>query len=370
MPTGSFPVDSALSINHSEAMDSGRSLTGAVEQFAPDTDRYLSACTLGLPTRETLAVLRAHLDDWTVGRVDTAQVSRVVEEVRGHFATMVGVPVGGVTIGSQVSPFVGLVAQSLPVGAEVLCVDGDFSSTVFPFLSRPDLKVRHVAPERLADEVTSTTRLVSFSVVQSATGAVADVEAIVGACAQHDTLTLADATQAVGWLPVDASRFDACVCHTYKWLCAPRGVTLASVGERLAEMPTTLSGWYGGDDPWRACYGPEMPLAPDARRFDLSPAWPAWIGAAPALRQFAELDPRETRAHALACANAFRDRMGMPAGDSAIVTWPDPDGAALARLTAGGFTASGRAGRARVSFHLWNTPEGAVRAAAQASAVD
>lgn len=346
-------------------MDLQTNLAEAQQQFAVDTDRYLSACTLGLPTRQTLDTLRTHLDDWTVGDVDVAAVSRLVEQVRSHFATLVGVASDRVTIGSQVSPFVGTVAQSLPAGAEVLCVEGDFSSTVFPFLSRTDLQVRHVPLERLADEIGPSTRLVSFSLVQSATGAIAETDAILAACTRHDTLSLVDVTQATGWMPVDASRFDASVCHTYKWLCAPRGVTLATVGERLAGMPAMLSGWYGGDDPWASCYGPEMALAPDARRFDLSPAWPVWLGAEPALRLFAELDPQLTREHALTCAAAFTGRMGLPTGDSAIVTWPDADGSSLARLTAGGFTASGRAGRARVSFHLWNTPEGAERAAAQ-----
>ena len=48
--------------------------------------------------------------------------------------------------------------------------------------------------------------------------------------------------------------------------------------------------------------------------------------------------------------------MGLPAPEraSAIVTWADPDGCDLARLTAAGITASGRAGRARVAFHVFN----------------
>ena len=36
---------------------------------------------------------------------------------------------------------------------------------------------------------------------------------------------------------------------------------------------------------------------------------------------------------------------------------PDPDGAHLAAFGAAGVAASGRAGRARVSFHLWNDEE-------------
>ena len=36
------------------------------------------------------------------------------------------------------------------------------------------------------------------------------------------------------------------------------------------------------------------------------------------------------------------------------MTWADPDGSDLARLAAAGIVASGRAGRARVAFHVFN----------------
>ena len=62
-------------------------------------------------------------------------------------------------------------------------------------------------------------------------------------------------------------------------------------------------------------------------------------------------------AHDVGLANAFRTRLDLGPSDSAIVSWPDPGGAHLAALSAAGVTASGRAGRARVSFHLWNDEE-------------
>jgi hypothetical protein len=37
-----------------------------------------------------------------------------------------------------------------------------------------------------------------------------------------------------------------------------------------------------------------------------------------------------------------------------IVTWPDPEGADLQKLVAAGIRASGRAGRLRAAFHIWN----------------
>ena len=47
----------------------------------------------------------------------------------------------------------------------------------------------------------------------------------------------------------------------------------------------------------------------------------------------------------------------MPDRPSAIVTWADPDGSDLAQLGAAGITASGRSGRARVAFHVFNDGE-------------
>ena len=95
----------------------------------------------------------------------------------------------------------------------------------------------------------------------------------------------------------------------------------------------------------------------------MSPAWHAWVGAEAALGFAASLDADEVRDHAVGLANAFRERLGMAPSDSAIVTWPDADGAELAALAAAGITASGRAGRARVAFHLWNDDEDVDRAA-------
>ena len=118
----------------------------------------------------------------------------------------------------------------------------------------------------LAEAVGPQTSLVAFSLVQSATGEIADAAAIVAAAGRHGARTFCDATQAVGWLPVEASRFDALVCHAYKWLCAPRGVAFLAIGEDLqSSIIPRFAGWYAGADPWASCYGGEFGLASDAR---------------------------------------------------------------------------------------------------------
>jgi selenocysteine lyase/cysteine desulfurase len=332
------------------------SLAAARAAFQPSRG-YLAACTMGLPTKGTLAALRDDLDRWQAAGTSPARYDESVTAARAAYARLVSVEVERVAIGSQVSVLASVVATAIPDGAQVLCVDGDFSSMVFPFaaLAHRGVTVRHVPLDRLAESIDDRTWLVAFSLVQSATGRVADAEAIVDAARRHGARTLCDTTQAAGWSAVDASRYDATVCHAYKWLCSPRGVAFLTVSAAFAtELSPIQAGWYAGEDPWQSCYGPEMSLAASARRFDVSPAWQAWVGAAPALELFAAVDLAAVTAYDAALGNALCDGLGVPARDQAIVTWPDPHGIDLRALTAAGIVASGRAGNVRVAFHLWN----------------
>ncbi|GAA4666876.1 aminotransferase class V-fold PLP-dependent enzyme [Frondihabitans cladoniiphilus] len=328
---------------------------------------YLAACTMGLPTVETAQALRSDLDSWASGRASAAAYGDIVEDARGAFARIVGVDVGRVAIGSQTSAQVSVVAAAVPDGAEVLCVEGDFSSVVFPFLEQRyrGVRVRCVPLHALAASITHDTWLVAYSLVQSATGAVADDAAIVRAARAHGARTLVDLTQAAGVMPVDASRYDATVTHAYKWLCCPRGVAFATFSASFAELLRPIqAGWYAGESVWESCYGPEEQLASSARRFDVSPAWQAFVGAHPALSLFASLDPAAVWQHASGLGDALCRALGIPEQHQAIVTWADPTGSALAALTAAGLVVSGRAGRVRVAFHLWNDVADVERVAA------
>ena len=195
-----------------------------------------------------------------------------------------------------------------------------------------------------------------MSAVQSADGRLVPggLEAMAAAAERHGCLTYVDATQAVGWLPFQADRFDFVSCAAYKWLLSPRGTAFGVIRpERLAMLRPLHAGWYAGDDPWTSIYGPPLRLAKDARRLDISPAWLAWAGTLPALELLAEVGVDAIHRHDLALANALRARLGLPPGDSAIVTTSLDGG--LERLQSAGIKASVRAGAVRISFHLYNT---------------
>lgn len=206
--------------------------------------------------------------------------------------------------------------------------------------------------ERIAEAVRPDTALVSVSAVQSADGRVADLDALHAACEATGTPVLLDITQTAGWMEVDASRFGYTVCSGYKWLLAPRGTAYFTVQPALMDaMIAHTAGWYAGIEPWSSIYGSPLRLAPDARRFDVSPAWHAWVAAAPAVELLAGLGSAALQEHALGLANRFRAGVGLDAGNSAIVSL-SVDGAAAQVMASERIVGSVRAGRLRLSFHV------------------
>ncbi|MGH3066774.1 MAG: aminotransferase class V-fold PLP-dependent enzyme, partial [Gaiellaceae bacterium] len=278
------------------------------------------------------------------------------EEARASFARMVGVPVETVAIGPNVSSMIGLVAASIPDGARVLAPDVEFTSLLFPFLvqERRGVSVRLVPTGELAGEIDRDVDVVAFSAVQMATGEVADLDAIAQVAHEHSVLTVVDATQAVGWLPIDASRFDVVAAHGYKWLLSPRGTAYMAIRSELMQtvVPGT-AGWYAGEDPLATFFGPPLRLAASARRLDTSPAWFMWAASAPALATLEEIGIDTIHAHDVALANRFRADLGLEPGDSAIVMSDAPGTAE--KLERAGIQAAVRGGRLRTSWHVYNT---------------
>ena len=185
-------------------------------------------------------------------------------------------------------------------------------------------------------------------------GEVADLDAIVAAAEHHGARTLLDATQACGWLPIDATRFGAVVCGGYKWLTAPRGTAwMAIADEWQDDVVPNAAGWYAGADVHASYFGPPLRLAADARRFDTSPAWFSWVGAQPALELLNRIGIAAVYEHDVALANRFRAGLGMEPSNSAIVSVQRAAGPSGS--SGPGIVAALRGGRLRASWHLYNT---------------
>lgn len=317
---------------------------------------WLNTASYGLPPTPAWDALQSALADWRSGRTSWEEWGESTERSRESFARLVGVRTDQVAVGATVSELIGLVAAALPDHARVVTVEGDFTSVLFPWLVHADrgIDVHAVPVSGLADAVDSSTTVVAFSLVQSATGQIADLDAVVQAAQAHGALVIVDVTQACGWLPVTSAGVDALACGAYKWLMSPRGSAFLAVSDRLADRLRPLNaGWFAGEDVHASYYGLPLRLARSARRFDTSPAWFSWVGTAPALAVVEQIGVEAIHTHNVALANRFRAGLGLPDGRSAIVSAAIPD--AQRKLAAAGVRAAARAGQLRVSFHIYST---------------
>ncbi|RFU88434.1 aminotransferase class V-fold PLP-dependent enzyme [Streptomyces triticagri] len=327
------------------------------DAFAPRST-YLNTASTGLIPKAGVQAMQEAVAAAAAGA--PTDMFADVEASRAAFARIAGVPARRVAAGASVAVYAGLIAASLPAGAEVVLAEGDFSSLVTPFHIRADLKLRTVPLDELAHAVRPGTALVAYSAVQSADGRIADVTAIGEAARTHGARTLVDVSQSAGWLPLDAGAADYTVSVGFKWLLCPRGVAFLTVPDDLGALTPVFAGWVAGERPWDSCYGPVEELAHSARRFDISPSLFSYAGARHSLDLVERIGVQAIRAHDVALADRFREglaalgRSPVPAPGSAIVSVPEL-GRRQGELSAAGIEVSNRAGALRASFHLYDT---------------
>ncbi|HKS48529.1 MAG TPA: aminotransferase class V-fold PLP-dependent enzyme [Amycolatopsis sp.] len=316
-------------------------------------DGYLNTPSVGIPPAHVAHAVADAVGRWQRGGDKPGDFDEAVALSRQGFAGLIGVPASRVAIGASVSQLLAVVAAGLPDGAKVLAVSGEFTSTTFPFAAQGHrgVTVTEVDLAGLPAAVPGHD-LVVVSVVQSANGATVGLDALRAAAEAAGVPVALDVSQAAGWMPLRLDWADWVVAAGYKWLLSPRGSAWLAVHPRVLDRGAPVAaGWYAGEDPWQTLYGMPLRLAGGARRYDLSPVWLAQVGASVALPYLASLDLAEVRAHCVKLADALLAGLGLPARGTAIVSVEADPG----HLAAAGISASARAGKARLGFHLYNT---------------
>ncbi len=327
-----------------------------LEQFRP-AGVHLDTASVGLVPRVGADALHEAVDAWHRGQATAAGYDVYIAEARRAFSRIVGCPVDWIAITTPVSVATAHAAALLAPGDTVLAADEDFTSVLFPFLERErdGIIVRSVPLDHLIDSITDDIDMVAVSAVQSADGRRIDLDLLAATARAAGALTYLDVTQAAGWVSIDATAFDITACGIYKWLCSPRGAGFMTVAPHLWDKMRALApGWYAGEDPWTSTYNAPLRQAASGRRYDVSPAWLCWVGAAPVLDLFADIGATEIGQHNIRLANAFRTGLGLDPSDTAMVSL-DLTEAQVGTLQSSGVNFANRAGRSRFSFHLYNT---------------
>lgn len=319
---------------------------------------YLNTAAIGLPFVREADTLVDAITQWRTGALQVTDFDADIVAARNAWARLVGVAASDVATGASVSQLVGLVAASVPDSTKVITVRNEFTSVTFPFAAQRHRGIR--VTETTAANLYSQLRehdLVAVSAVQSADGAVIDLDELGAVAKAAGARVLVDVSQAAGWQPLRLHWADFVVGAAYKWLLAPRGAAWMAVRrDALADVVPQVANWSAAEDIWSGLYGLPLRLTADARRLDHSPVWFSQRGAAVSLPWLAGLDLSAVREHCVGLADATLAGLDLDPRDSAIISL-DISAEATDRLLQAGAALSTRAGRTRLSFHLYNTME-------------
>ena len=335
------------------------SVPGVREAFGEKFDvpaGYLNTAAIGLPFARVTDTLVDAIAQWRVGALQLDDFDADVVAARNAWARLVGVAPSDVATGASVSQLIGLVAASVPDGTKVLTVHNEFTSVTFPFAAQRHrgITVTEAKPAELLSQLRGHD-LVAVSAVQSADGPGWTWMSCAPRLRRRGLGCLSTSVTPPAGKPLRLHWAEFVVGAAYKWLLAPRGAAWMAVRRvALADVVPVVANWFGAEDIWSGLYGLPLRLAGDARRLDLSPAWFSQRGAAVSLPWLAGLDLTAVREHCVGLADATLAGLGLCSRDSAIISLDIPAQAAC-RLVQAGAVVSARAGRTRLSFHLYNT---------------
>ena len=330
---------------------------------------YLNAGTDGpMPRRAAEAAAertRIELERGRSGDEHSQSMQALAGRLRAQAAALLGASSEELALTHSTTDGVNTVISGLGLraGDEVLTSDEEHPGVLAPLAEarrRDGIEVRLAPFAELADAVGPRTRLVAASHVSWVSGRVLDTVAL----AATGAALLLDGAQGLGAVPVDVDglRCDFYAASGQKWLCGPDGIGYLYVrSARLEQMSTPWPNYLSLADAARAL---ELPLHPDARRFDMGVVpGPAAASALASLELLADagwpwLHERSLRlARTLAGLLAGRDLEVAPRGDSTLVSWRSADATAdVERLASEGIVvrAIPRASLVRASVGAWS----------------
>jgi cysteine desulfurase/selenocysteine lyase len=367
-------------------MDSAKLL--ALRAELPVTERYayLNHASIGpLPQRaveriSSLATtVAASGDRFWPERNDRA------EEVRRQAARLLGArDPHEVAFVENTSSGLSLIAEALDwrPGDSVVGVACEFPSNAYPWMNLAARGVVYRAvPERngridtdeLLDLIDENTRVLAISWVEYANGFRFDLARVGAFCRACGVLFVVDVIQGLGGLALDVERqnVDVACGSAHKWLLGPEGIGLLYVSDRVVErLRPQRAGWRSMRDQGRWTEL-DIDWGPGAQRYESGTLNFLGIHALGAsLEIFLDLGPAAVEKRVLALADlAARGlaergftvvssrRPGETSGIVAAVHPRLPAETLVERLLAQDIVVSARAGRLRLSPHVYNTAE-------------
>jgi len=302
---------------------------------------YLASHSLGPMPAAAGAALARYASEWSERGVRAWsegwwESPRVAASL---LARLLGAPEDSVAMLPNASAAQGLVATALDFTRgrrKIICVQGDFPSVHYvwdaqrkrgaelvevPLESDGELRL-----ERLLETIDEQTLVVPISHVLYKSSQLLDVAAVCARAQEVGALSLIDAYQSLGTVPLDVCEWGAdLVCGgSVKWLCAGPGAGyLYARSQVLSWLEPALTGWAAHAEPFGFEPPPMRYAAGASRLLSGTPAVPALLGAVPGYELVLEVGVGNIRAHSLRLTERLRE--GLQERGLQSVSLEDPD---------------------------------------------
>jgi selenocysteine lyase/cysteine desulfurase len=357
----------------------------ALRDFMPVCRRWAffdHAAVAPLTDRACRAIHEYAVDLAENGDVNERRWVERIEEVRRLAGQLIHADPHDVAFVKNTSEGIGIVAEGFPwqPGDNIVTAKEEYPANVYPWmnLQARGVETRLVAsrgPRISVDDIRaaidSTTRIVSLSFVEFASGFRNDLDAIGSLCRERGVLFFVDAIQGLGVFPLDVQQtpIDFLAADGHKWLLGPEGAGLLYVRRELVERLHPVGIGWNSVITSRDFSRLDFRLKPHAGRWEsgsLNVAGITGLGgslsllleigiAAIAGRVLELTDYLCERARQAGIevfsSRAEKERSGIV---SLIVPGQEPR-ERVKRCRAAGMVINQRAGRIRVSPHCYNT---------------
>lgn len=346
---------------------------------------YLDHAAVSPLPRCSAEVLRSWVDDQeSNGVVHWPDWERKLGTAKADLARLINAHPDEIAFVGSTTQGIGLVAEGFPwrPGDSVVTASEEYPSNIYPWMNLADRGVSlrmvpsvegRVRIDDLTAACDSTTRVLTISQVEFASGFRNDLDALGAFCRSRGIAFFVDAIQGLGPLLLDVGQtpIDFLAADGHKWLLGPEGAGFLYVRREWIERLRVLGvGWHSVTSSYNSPE-PEFTLKPTAER------WEGGSFNMPGLQAFGssvalllKIGPERVSRRILERAEAVREiarsagwtLQGSPlaAEQSGIVALERPGtdpNAVVSAFRESGVAVACRRGRLRISPHVYNNDD-------------
>lgn len=353
----------------------------------PITERwaYFDHAAVAPIPRRAGNILRSWADDQEQnGVIHWLDWERKLRTTRHQIAELINAETDEIAFVNSTTHGIGLIAEGFPwrEGDSVVTAAEEYPSNIYPWMNLASRGVElrtvpsrdgRVWVEDLAAAMDGTTRLLTISHVEFASGFRNDLDALGALCKARGIAFFVDAIQGLGPLVIDVKQtpIDFLAADGHKWLLGPEGAGLLYVRRDWIDRLRPLGvGWHSVVSSYNTP-GIDFTLKPSAERWEGgSFNMPGLQAFGASLSLLMEIGKETVSERILDRAQAVRELARSagwqvygstrPEDVSGIVTLErdgvDPD-AVVRQLRTAGIAVASRRGRLRISPHVYNNEE-------------